>query len=350
MIGSSTLQDGLVAIVSDGIKSEIFEVYNNARSMLFKIKNETAFFSRTMAIMFGDDINPTDSQALGWQATSSDMLSIYPAPVNMATATPTVVSNYEPQQITAVTAVNYFSTYSDDINRILVWSSANAGSCRLKRNSLSSATAADSSIYIGSNIQTISAVNVNAGVANSAFRGMITSGGYHYAMVASTSALTYIKRATSSFSNDISLAANWSATSTIVGRSLVNTDYIAGVNNGNIYLVISDTQFAVMQISTTTNTLTQIGTTTISASAKMKTTPYTSRVNENGLYEVDGAVPYVRKYNTCSGTCSASLDNQYGNGMGAATPSTTGPSNFVMKRSYYSLNESTNVLSKIYGW
>lgn len=357
IIGATT-SDSMFSITANALfGSEVFEIYTAAKTILFKVAtNGVGFFTDTLSslINFNGDINiqnqnaridfgtatGTNSQTLGIQAGTSTLFSVYPSPFNMATSSQMRVASYEPSMIPDTAAANFIAVYSDDVDRMLTTGTAAAGATTLHSGSLSSAATAGNAVYNSANVlQTITATNM-VGTANALVKGAITYQGYHYAMAQSSTTATFvIKRATSSWSNDLSIGANWATTTVpnyVFGTGEIG---IVGAQNGIIWVASSTTVLRPFTISTSTNTLTA-GTPLTITGASMALA--TTRINENGIYAAFSSAPFVRKYNF-AGVQDFTRGGQY-----QAAPSTTGPDAFVMPFSFYFL--AGDHVNKRYGW
>lgn len=256
-------------------------------------------------------------------------------PVNQTSTVQNVIS--DPDIIVVGTAVaSTLATYSDDITRMLTFSTtAGTGAISLKSYNLVPGNTNETAFYnIPGTLQTITASTLGSG-ASSIIKGAITCGGYHYAFITS-SGLAYIKRATSSWSNDISTFINW-PTSTISGTNVAPGQLgIVGCANNNIYVASGTTKIFPYAITTSTNTLTSGSVITITGAG---ITLAGTRVNDNGIYANFGSAPFVRRFDF-----TGASSTQYGGGrMQAIT--TNGPNLFVLQRSYYS-QANTNLLWK----
>ena len=352
-IGTTTL-DSQVSIWASSLYSEIFEVYNNVGSVMFKVSSgQIGMLTNVLssAINMNGDINiqginryinfgtatGTTATSLGWLSGTSTIFSIYPAPVNMATATPIVVSDYEPTSFSFNPTAGVFSTYSDDINRMFSWLSTGAGTA-LVRNSFASG-AGQHSQYVGASPQTATYANM-LGDAGGVVRGVMTYSGYHFAFTSSSTGSSKIAIATSSYTNNV--AANWTL-ATISGFSLAPaTVGIVGAGNRQVWLASSTTVLVPFTFSTSTFTLTA-GTPVTIAGANL--TASSTRVNENGIYASFASAPFIRKY-----SFTGVQDLTYGNGISSVEPPSTGPSIFAMPFSIYSKSVNENGLHKVIGW
>lgn len=354
IIGTTT-SDSFFSIWGTSVYSELIEIYSTLGSVLFKVTNSAVSFltdTFSSAINFGGDINiqgtsrridfgtatGTASGVIGWQATSTDIFSVYPAPANMATATQMMVSNYEPLSFPVGSQGAYAAQYSDDVTRILAPMTANGGTMYLYHSQLCVAGATCSYAYVRTASQAITASTLY--ITNSAMKGAVTTEGYHYVMVGSTTNW-YIKRATSSWDTDISLLASW-ATSTISGITLNSSMLgIVGVASSSLWVASNTTVLIPYAISTSTNTLTSGSPVTITGAGM---TLLNTKVNQNGIYAGFGSAPYFRKYNF-----SGVNDSIYGGGHSPNNVGSNGFGVFAMKNSYYIYNPAA-VLQKVIGW
>ena len=232
------------------------------------------------------------------------------------------------------------AVYSDDLTRILLQNTAvgASGVVSLKIRSLVPANTNQDAFYDNAgNLQTITASTLSGGGGAAAVRGVITYQGYHYLILANSGAIT-VKRATSTWSTNLSAAASW-VTSTISGFTFTGTELgIVGAANGSIYIASSTTNIMPLAITTSTNTLT--GGTPITLTG-MTNSLNCTRVNENGIYTCAGSAPFIRKFNF-----SGVQQNPYGSGRAGAVPLTTGPAVFVSQYSYYAINGAATALQK----
>ena len=358
IIGATT-SDSMFSITANNLfGSEVFEVYDSLKNILFKVStNGIAFLTDTLssAINFNGDMNiqgigrridfgtatGTSANTMGILTSTSSLGLVFPAPINMATPTQMYIDMYEPLCLPSATVANRVAIYSDDVTRSLALSIVTPSAISLKNSVLSSAdTNASASYSASGTLQTINATALY-GSGSGVSRGAITAAGYHYIDVSSSSIDTanIIRRATSSYATDISIASNW-ATTTIVGTQLTNFLGIVGYENGRIWFASSSTILIPYTASTTANVLTS-GTPVTISGANMALS--TTRVNNNGIYAAFNAAPFLRKY-SLSGVKSTTYGDKY-----ATAPSTTGPDLFVMKNSVYGLLSSTNVC-KFIGW
>lgn len=361
--GLSTLSinsSGLVGINTDGITLDdqfsvrsdgsrdiadfygyIAGVYNS----VFKILNNGYLRMQAMSGFYwsATDQGVASSTYLGVQVSTSSWSNVYPAPVNMATATAMKIDTYEPPLFPCTAVANYSATYSDDVNRILTWGVIGGGVLTLHDSTLSSAATVGYPVYAGpagTTLQTISATNLFY-TSNATMVGAATTEGYHYVMGNSSSTNPlYIKRATSSFDNNIAAAANW-ATTTISGIQFGKAmKGIIGATQNTLWIASSTTVVIPYTISTSTNTLTSGSPVTITGAAIVIGG---TRVNSNGIYANFSSAPFVRKFNF-SGIANITKGSRW-----QTTPSLTGPDIFVMKNSIYGIL-ATGVCGKRLGW
>ena len=294
------------------------------------VNSTTPFASLAVQGEVGSDLASfaTSTGAITLKIDQYGQLLSLTYPVN---TTSTISNNIiDPPIINATTAATTIAVYSDDITRMLTVSTAANGALSLKSSTLSPLNTLQTAFYNDAGtLQTITAQKALS--IGSSFRGAVTYQGYHYAMVVSTTTGVYVvKRATSTWSNDLSTFANW-ATTTISGTTLTSTHLgIIGAANNNIYIASSSTVISPFSITTSTNTLTAGANVTISAATIALVT---TRVNDNGIYAAFNSAPFVRKF-----TLSGVTTTPFGSGKGQAAPSGTGPDVFTLQRSYYSLN------------
>jgi hypothetical protein len=346
IIGSSTVVADDRFMVFGVSGEDIADFYNNVSDSLFKILNNGLLRLQPMAGFFFSDTDKTlsDEHYLGIQANTSTMFAVFPHPENMATPTAMKISMYEPDVLQNVAASGYSAIYSDDILRIPVYGTAVAGTFYLRSSNLSASGGTQLNTVVGTNLQNITATVMNSSRANSVFRGIVTTEGYHYAFVGTTTNY-YIKRATSSWGNDISVVGAWVDCS-ISGFTATSTHLgIVGATEGTLWFASSTTILVPFTISTTTRTLTAGTPVTISgASMSLLNT----RVNSNGIYAGFGSVPTVRKHNF-SGVEDTSMGRRF-----QAAPGAVGPDFFAMKNSVYIFGNSGTAGSglnfRIAGW
>jgi hypothetical protein len=252
-------------------------------------------------------------------------------------AVPPTTTLNEPWQIPSITATNYMSTFSDDINRLIECGTAAGSNVYIRNGGFAQA----SQKYISTGAMTITFSSLLT--ANVVGRGCMTTQGYHYVGIASTtnSAYSIIKRIQSSDTVAMNSAPNW-ATSTISGATLPTSFFLIGASDGYLWIGTSTTDVAKFSIATSTNTLTYDGGIRFSGTNILINN---TRVNNNGIYVGFSAAPYTRKY-TLAGVAVSNITN-----IGAAVPATTGPDMFATPYSLYGLyGNSTTMLTKIVGY
>ena len=339
-MGTSTIDDSLmVASINNSDILDLYKIVSGVYDSVFKVLASGFVRWQPFTGFFFSDVDQgvSSSTYLGFQAGTSTIFEVFPSPINMATATPMYVDTYEPAYIPCATVANFQAIYSDDINRILVFSTAANGTINLHDSTLSSAAIDFSQSGVSQNITGAALW----GLATSLTKGGVTYGGYHYIIgQASTTGTMFIKRATSSWAVDLTSISNWS-TSTISGTVLSTTSVgIVGISQNTIWIASSTTILIPYTISTSTNTLTA-GTPVTITGANM--TLLNTRVNNNGLYVGFSATPLIRKY-----SFSGVLNNVKGSGK-YSSASATGPDVFVMPNSIYDLR-GASASNKIYGW
>lgn len=262
------------------------------------------------------------------------------------TSTSYTVSPYEPDVIATAATANTHATYSDDRTRMLVWGSAAGGSVSLKNGTLVPANTGANAFYNtgGSALQTITATSL--GVAGSSFRGCITSCGFHYCAISSSTAATnpfIVKRITSSPDISIATPSNWNTTTCSNCFAATTAGLIGAVTPScDIYMASSTSGSGVNKVTpftvnTSTNTFTKGTDITITFTTN---TTQCARVNNNGIYACYTAAPFLRRVDFTGTSNSDRCTRQY-----QAAPSATGPDLFALPYSIY-FQATTGLLSK----
>ena len=253
----------------------------------------------------------------------------------------------DPSTMSSLGATGYHQFYSDDVTRMI--STGVTAGLFLQLRSMN--FGAVSQLYFGLINQRVTTTDFIG--LNGLARGAITYQGYHYVLMASTTAvaLTNVARTTSSPNIDFSLRTNWTTSTWSGARPTTGAAYpfIAGAANGRIYVVSSTTQVIPLLINTSTNSITVEATITVSGANMLINN---TRVNDNGIYAGFNAAPFVRKH-TLAGVAVGGIMNFYN-----AVPVATIGEIFATRNSFYAnahgaitpANGTTIIMAKMQGY
>lgn len=262
--------------------------------------------------------------------TNGTPLILIPAPTNMATSASYQYSLNEPPGFALAVVANYTATYSDDPDRILLYSNAAVGSIELKSNTMNAnqTGAAFFTDYAGNaQFATNTTIFASDGGGNQMLiRGAITFKGIHYVIGVSTTIASYvIKHATSSWANNLSVAAAW-PTSTVSGATPTSTWFIIGAYGNDIAIRTSTTGIMFFTVNAAGNLTFDFQTTFAGTNFSY----YNARVNNNGCYLSTGAAPaFVHHYNCVTGAQIPDKQVYF------SDPLISGPDFFAMPYSVY---------------